>query len=180
VLVSCNEYLLAISRKKQIGQYHSNVLVNLVTHQPVVDPVPVAVQAHFEGLLMSTIASADQVAAGIQHVSGIGQERRGLDATFEDERIGSLPPELVDALRGLWFDARTLDIREVRRRASHLYYDKIGWAGSYYIPEYPINESLRLGGDLISNREILNYSTEIVSVLDELTDRGTSILTNIH
>ena len=125
--MSCDKFTEAIDRKRQIVEYHIECLKGLV---PGVDsriPVPIPIQAHFEGVIMSVIACADQIAAGLWQVSSLGEERGGLAKTFRQRHDQAIQEsEQLQALRRLWFRAELQDIREVRRRAAHLYYDKDG------------------------------------------------------
>ena len=138
--VSCEEFTHAIDRKRRIAGYHFDCLTKLVPEAQPQSPVPVPIQAHFEGLIMSVIACADQIATGLWSVSGVGVERGGLDATFREP----LPEIILESehlmdVQKMWFDAAIQDIREVRRRAAHVYYDKLKNGEHYYVRLYEIN-----------------------------------------
>ena len=119
--MSCDEFVNAAHRKMRILEYHLDCLENAIEGEPNVDPVPIPVQAHFEGVLGSFAACADQIAAGLQVVTGRSKERAGLGEVLVD-----LAPENgpLFVLQQFWRSSERKDINEVRRLATHYHYDK--------------------------------------------------------
>jgi hypothetical protein len=175
VNLSCGEYVEAILRKEAIADYHSKCLEPLLLEIDGREPVPVPVQAHFEGLLYSVIACADQTAAGLYAVAGLGQSRRGLDRVFVAKHASVLEKShLMGELKALWTRGEMFDVREIRRRAAHLYYDKDGRGEHYYVREYQLRPERFSGGGPISERELGRYCGVALELGHALSRLGTA------
>ena len=179
--MSCEEFTKAIDRKRQIVEYHVSCLEGLLPGADSRYPIPIPIQAHFEGVVTAVIACTDQIAAGLWQVGNLGRERGGLDATFHDQHAETINRnQNLGALRDIWFSGEMQDIREIRRRASHLYYDKDGSGEHYYVSEYELNREKVLTGGPIRNRELRSFSLVALDLIRTLAPYGIASLRSLH
>lgn len=167
--MSCNEFVNAAERKVAIIDYHLICLHEAIAREPDTDPVPIPVQAHFEGILGSFAAGADQISAGLHAVTDVGDDRVGLGALLVEYEPKSGP---LVALQTLWRSPERRDISEVRRRATHYYYDKYRAGESYRVDVYT--------DDPIDERDLVSYARIVRGLASEITGIGAAALRSLH
>lgn len=167
--MSCDEFVNAVERKLAILDYHLRCLEKAVSNEPDIDPVPIPVQAHFEGVLGSFAACADQIAAGLHAVTGLGHERAGL-GSFLAEFAPEHGPLLE--LQRLWRSPERRDISEVRRLATHYYYEKYATGESYRVNTYT--------DDPLDERDLVSYSRTVRRLTSGISRVGTAALRSLH
>lgn len=140
------EYLHAAGRKIKIAIYHQEALRDLLERwTPRAGPLPIAMQAHFEGVLYAFIAAADQLAEGIEFSLGRGGDRPNLDRVLQGLPDGGPWRQLRE-----WDDAAIVkDVRAIRRRATHHHYQKVlrGFQVEVELPPTPVYDGLRTLGE---------------------------------
>jgi hypothetical protein len=99
------EYLGAARRKIAIAEYHLGALEHhLKLLSPPYGSVPIAVQAHFEGILYAFVAAADQMAEVTSRPADPGVRNH-----MDQWRNSSI----------------YVDVRDIRVRATHHHYAKV-------------------------------------------------------
>ncbi len=131
------DYLTAIDRKLQIGLYHREQLVPLLDlpADPEASMPPVAIQAHFEGVLRAPVAMLDQLVAGVADVTPKMPQPHHANTTDVCARLRGSDSESALKLAGLLGsyqrDPLLCDARSLRNRATHSFYEKYidnhGW-----------------------------------------------------
>lgn len=120
-----NEYLVAASNKLDVTRYHIDRLRRIT---PDDESARIPIQAHIEGILYAGAAAADQIAEALNlllhlEISNVTPER-----LFES--VGGAQCDVTGLRRCVehfeaWARRRLVrNARELRRRATHHYYDK--------------------------------------------------------
>jgi hypothetical protein len=114
------EYLSAAGRKIRVARYHRDVLETLLGATPYPVSPPIAIQAHFEGVLYAFVATTDQLAEAIELGLGGGGNRRTLDQVLT--RLPRVSP--WEELRAWSASPIVRDVRGIRKKATHHHYRK--------------------------------------------------------
>lgn len=147
------EYIRAAERKIAIAKYH----LDRLAQQPAQVPEPsIAEQAHFEGVIFAFVSATEQ-AAGAIHVACGGTGR----AQPLHVLLPRIPASETLARLKTWVeDPVARDVREVRNRAAHRYYKKIGVGEAARVQE-PL-EGNGYGGP----RELVPYCFAVINHLE--------------
>src|SRR6185437_4355810 len=116
--------LEAASRKIEIAEYHLRCLRSALADsaRPDEPPVPVPVQAHFEGVLDSVIAASEQVDEATKLEAQDHRDRRR--RLFQRTWLEAQSPSIHVALREWSQEPIAEDVRLVRNKATHHHYQK--------------------------------------------------------
>lgn len=154
---SWQEYIGAVHRKLEIAAYHVDRLREVVDDRigSSGSAPAIAVQAHFEGVVVSVMAAVDQVA---QAVNSAWQLRLNPSNRVEKAFITLAEhlPEISD-----WFSEQLgLDLRRLRVRMVHYAYTKTP-QGSRWIIE-------SAGTGFSGSRELIAYANSAVEYGERL------------
>jgi hypothetical protein len=148
--VDWQEYLVAARRKIEIADYHLQFLRN-ETKKGFAYPPTIPVQAHFEGILYSFVATIDQIAEAINQAMGFNERPPGLMRKILNH--SNCP---VKVSLNTWFNAPiAVDVRDVRVRATHHHYAKVP-NGSALEVQKPFRRGREPYG---GSRELVAYGT---------------------
>ena len=167
--MACNDFINAARRKVAIIEFHLDCLERAISDEPDRDPVPIPVQAHFEGVLSSFAACADQIAAGLHAVTGAGWERIGLGQFLVQFEPKTGP---LLALQELWRSSERRDASEVRRLATHFYYEKYKVGDRYRVDTYT--------PDPIAPRDLVSYGRVVLDLASDIANPGSAALLSVH
>ena len=174
------EYLTAIDRKLEIAHFHHAGLLPLLdTSRDDAAMPPVAIQAHFEGVLRATVAMSDQLIAGIaEAVSGMPEPyvaKPGI-VLAQLERLEAAE-RVVELISNVRHDPLFLDVRGVRNQATHAYYnkdfDRHGWSvgRARYIPD---------GGEhWEGDRHLSSYSAALIDVAERTHAAAAAVMEDL-
>jgi hypothetical protein len=153
------QYLYAAHRKVRVANYHLGKLLEALAKTP--DVVTIAVQAHFEGVIMSDVAASYGVAGAVNHGLRVGLKRRDVNLKEVLDRVS---PD-CRGFRGLrrWHDAPiAADARAIRNLAAHHHYVKSP-TGERIEVQPPPGDAAYHG-----SRELVEYCSAVVDHLGRL------------
>lgn len=166
-----SEYLVAAQRKVSVAEFHLSRLRDVLTTQTSPE-VPIEVQAHFEGAVVSVVAAVDQVAQAANAAFSLSA---GSGDLF-DKAFGVLRERLADV--DAWCQEPIgRDLRSIRVRIIHYSYSKaaheMGWVVEPGRSEY------RGARDLVAYAtSAVDYGKRLVGLLpsieSQLRDGGSS------
>ena len=149
-------YFEAARRKAEIASYHLDQLKQVTTPaQPPATVPPIAVQAHFEGVVVSVMAAIDQVAQGVNSALGLNLSSGDLVSGAFNRIIRLLPAA------DKWY-AHPIgrDLRRLRTRMVHYHYAKSPAGLKWCVESVDTNYD--------GSRELIAYSTAAVRYAEEL------------
>jgi hypothetical protein len=160
------DYLKAANRKIEIAGYHLQRLLPLLDASPGEDEngfPPLCVQAHFEGVLFSILAAANQVEEAIKRARKLNEKCRRC----------TIRAVSISRLEDWFFCPLVDDLRWVRNRATHAYYDKTRNGGRWFVQrrrgKAPYEGSREIGDYCRSavdqGRQLVALMPEVQSVL---------------
>ena len=167
--MSCDEFSKAALRSVRVLEYHLECLEKAYDRQPDANPVVIPVQAHFEGVLGSFGACADQIAAGLHTLTANDKQWTGLETFLVDSAPERGP---VLALQRLWRSPERRDISEVRRFATQYSYDEFAENETYRVAVYT--------DDPIPERDLVSYSRSVLALASKLSAVGAAALRSLH
>jgi hypothetical protein len=164
---STSSLLKAADRKVRIAGFHCEQLEHYLRCEPRTKCVPISIQAHFEGIVVSVIAAIDQVAQAVN--SALSLHAKPHELTVKAfSAISEL--SVVE-----WFnDPIGQDLRSIRVRIVHYSYTKDFLGVDFKIEEarkpYPGSRDL-----LIYSREAVGYAERLrkfIPLIKERIKRG--------
>lgn len=157
--ISWQGYIEAAHRKLEIASYHADRLQELVGNHSASSgsAPPIAVQAHFEGVVVSVMAAVDQVA---QAVNSAWQLRLNSGNLVEQvfTTLAERLPEIGDWYRELI----GLDLRRLRVRMVHYAYTKTRQERNWIVES--------AGTDYSGSRELVRYANSAVRYGERLRE----------
>jgi hypothetical protein len=155
------DYCKAAQRKIDIAGYHLECLRAQVGEGRLGQAVPVAVQAHFEGVLFAFVAAADQVAEAINLGMKLGLRRPNSNLK---RVLEAMPPSPIQSRLSGWHDAPiAADVRDLRVRATHHHYAKTPSGPRTLVAQEPTRRK-PYGG----SRELVSYGEAAVTHVGRL------------
>ena len=145
------DYIEAANRKLEIAAYHKEQLGEAVRGYAAQSdqPPPIAVQAHFEGVVVSVMAAMDQVAQAVNSAWELG-----LKPTNLVEKAFRILAERIPAVADWFGEYIGVDLRRIRTRMIHYSYSKTPQGESWVVesanPKYS------------GSRELVAYITSAV------------------
>jgi hypothetical protein len=150
-------YLNSLHRKLQVAKYHLDQLA-LAAKTGLHEPIPIPLQAHFEGVLTSVVAASDKLAEVINIMLSLGIR----NATIKKLLIkilqrGDPLPDWYLPLK-TWHEAPiAADVRAIRNLAVHHHYRKSSRGLSLEVQLPPHTQAPYSG-----SRELVAYCTAVV------------------
>jgi len=162
-------YLAAAGRKGKIAAYHRDELTRLLNAQlssgSLRELPRICIQAHFEGVLFSVTAAADQIAQAANSALELG----ATPSDLFDRAFSVLVEELPD-LRAWRDNPLGRDVRALRTRAIHYSYAKTPVGTDWQVEEtdapYRGSRELREYGD-----DAVRYVQELVAWVQKIESK---------
>jgi hypothetical protein len=154
------QHLEATQRKAQIATYHLSRFEELLDPTPPPQQLSIPMQAHFEGVVVATMAAVDQVVQAAKSVLKfkLGKNDDLVNKAFET--LSSSLPQIGD-----WFgDPIGRDLRSIRTKMVHYAYRK-----TTNSPRLQWEVQRAATQQQEGSRELTAYARAAVSYIDRLT-----------
>lgn len=147
------EYFRAAERKIAIAGFHLDRLREQLTRVP---QPSIAEQAHFEGVIIAFVSATEQAAGAIHVAQGGKGNAPALSVLLSQMSASDTTKELKT-----WDEAPIVrDVRNVRNRAAHRYYKKVGTGDTAQV------QNPSAGNSYDGPRELVPYCSAVVSHLE--------------